>query len=230
MRRISLILSVVIAFQLASGGAKAAPISSFAGFTGPISDTAGNTSFSGVTSIKMGLLTVDFLSSPLTALGANNLQNGQLTLTTSATPGVVNGAPTSLSFAVPNTGTITPFGTLNGGNVVFNLINPLEAVVAGPTTTTFGSLTDGTLELQLASNTSNLDFGPIGTTFHLELSAQGITYTGGANGTFSSTGIPTGSFTAIAVNQVPEPASLLIWGLVGVGTCAAAYRRRKMAA
>jgi len=218
-------LAAVMALALNAVSAYAAPITTFGGVSSPVTDAGGVIPFAGITTMKLGTLTINGLGMPFTPLaGANQLVDATLTVSTFATPGAVNASPASFAFTVPNNGFVTPFGTMSGGVVTFQVINPLETVGIG-TTTTFGSLTDGSPEFKLLSNTSNLDFGPLNTLFHLQLSTQGITYSGGANGTFTSTGIPTGSFTAI-ITAVPEPSTLFIFGFLAIGSGVVYVRRR----
>jgi hypothetical protein len=225
MRRLILALGV---FFVTATASHAATITTFAGSSGVITDGANNPAISNSQTIIFPNLTISGIGNPFVP---TFFTNGNLTVnTTGQLAGFAIASPISIAFNVP-AGAYGAFGATAAGVVTFNVINPLEVSNQGPTSVNFGSLTDGTPELQLASNTTSLDFGPIGQLFHLQFSAQGLTYSNTPSGTFSNSpqgALASGSFTAIAVQPVPEPSTFAMAGvMLGAVSIGFILRRRR---
>ena len=79
-----------------------------------------------------------------------------------------------------------------------------------------------------SSNITGIDFGPSGGLFFFDFSTQGTTFTPGNPG--SVVGSPTSSSFNLTSVAVPEPGSIVAWGLAGfVGTLALRRNARVVA-
>ena len=216
--RLVVVLGVLVGLLASS---QAAPITSISGAHGGPQNTAGT-----VASYINGLVTASDGTIPLPF--GSPVSNWNMNLSTfTSNPGNV----------LLRNGANAPFLTIDTagpGFAIFQVIDPIT-VLTDPPGTGLGQNPDLTAEYVLVHNSSAFNYDLLGQIWAFSYSTQGnVIFTpGGGGGSFVVNGTSSASWTMNATGRftgfgdpIPEPASMALFGLIGLSGVIAA--RRKM--